>query len=572
MDLNLIKQIRMLGSSVSVLYAEDEANIREQVSRMLKQLFDTVDVAENGQDALEKYKNKKYDLVITDLKMPYMDGVELCENIMLINKEQSILLISAHKEPEELLRLIDIGVSGFLLKPIKIDAMHEKLYLLTKDIYSNKMMKHYYDDMKKQLSKTYVHTEDDINNLDAPTMLYNHKYFVDLTNDSEFERWAILININDFKLINNYYSFVHGNHLLHQIADILKKETLELGYEIFKVSNNEFVMLKKDVPLDCSVLSHDANNIINVLEKTKFNLIGMNDININVTLGIAKSKHKLLECLINTLDYAKEKGVKYAFFRDVPDGAKNLKNIIEIKNMLQESIANDLIVPFYQPIVTFNKKIKYEVLMRIKTLGTNDFIEPSVFLDIAKKYNYYNEISQMVIFKAIEDMLTHNRVFSINFSYPDMNNDYLMNKLEKLILENELGSRLIFEIVETEHLDSMLIVEKFIERFRFLGVKFAIDDFGSGYSNFSYIFSLRPDFVKIDGSLIVDMLSDEKMFMLINTIIDFAHKLNIEVIAEHVSSSELHDALTKLNVDAMQGYFIGHPSEYIETIGEINGR
>ena len=109
----------------------------------------------------------------------------------------------------------------------------------------------------------------------------------------------------------------------------------------------------------------------------------------------------------------------------------------------------------------------------------------------------------------------------------------------------------------------MDIVNSFIERFRVHGVKIAIDDFGSGYSNFAYIFTLQPDFIKIDGSLISQILDNEKIHVLVETIIEFAHKLNVEVIAEHVSSKELHDALLKLNIDAMQGYFIGHPNENI---------
>ena len=94
MDLNLIKQIRVFGSSINVLYVEDEENIRNQISKMLKQLFNSVEVASNGVEALEMYKDNSYDLVITDLKMPLMDGIELCESIISINRDQLIILIS----------------------------------------------------------------------------------------------------------------------------------------------------------------------------------------------------------------------------------------------------------------------------------------------------------------------------------------------------------------------------------------------------------------------------------------------------------------------------------------------
>ena len=563
MDLNLIKQIRVLGSSVSVLYVEDEKSIRDQISKMMKQLFDSVDIAINGFDALEMYKQNQYDLVITDLKMPQMDGVELCKKIIQINKEQQIILISAHKEIDELLKLINIGISGFLLKPIDMNIMLEKLYSTVKNIYANKMMKYHYEEMKKQLSGNTATSVDEFHNIDALTSLFNRQYFIECINN-DIEKYAILVNINYFKLINDYYSFAHGNHLLYQVANILKDEAQHCGYEVFRVSNDDFVLLKKEFPNDCEVIEEDAKNICKVLEKKRFNIIGVDDIHVGITLGIAKSQNRLLECLHQALNYAKKHGVKYAFYKDIPDNTKDVKNIIEVKKMLQNSIENSSIVPVFQPIIMKNNNIKYEVLMRIKnTDGENKLTAPGLFLDIAKRHSYYNEISQMLIFKAIDFMLENEGVFSLNFSYADMSNSDLMNRLEETILMHNIGERLIFEIVETEQLDNIDIVNAFINRFRVHGIKIAIDDFGSGYSNFAYVFTLNPDYIKIDGSLISQMLEDKKMHVLVETIIEFGHKLGVEVIAEHVSSQEIHDTLVKLNIDAMQGYFIGYPNECI---------
>jgi diguanylate cyclase (GGDEF)-like protein len=564
MDLNLIKQIRVFGSSINILYVEDEANIRDQISKMMKQLFNNVAVASNGAEALELYKINKYDLVITDLKMPIMDGVELCENIISINKDQLIVLISAHKEIDELLKLINIGVSGFLLKPIDVDILLQKLFSIVKNVYADKIMKYHYFEMEKQLLNSSTITEEEFQNKDALTSLYNHKYFMECLNSSSSTMYAILVNINDFKIINSHYSFAHGNHLLYQIANILKDEATRYGCDIFRVSSDEFIFLKKEPPLSCEEMKDEAKNICKVLEKRRFSIIGIDDINVNITLGIAKSQHRLLECLHQALNFAKKSGVKYAIYNDLPDNTESIKNIIEVKKMLQNSIENCLITPVYQPIIMRDKKFKYEVLMRIKNINdANRLIEPGLFLDIAKKHSYYNEISQMVIFQAIDMMLQNSEIFSLNFSYADMNNSDLLTKLEEIIVKNSLGERLIFEIVETEQLDSMEVVNAFINRFRIHGVKIAIDDFGSGYSNFAYIFTLRPDFIKIDGSLVSDILENEDMYLLVETIIEFAHKLGVEVIAEHVSSKELYDTLLKLNIDAMQGYFIGHPDESI---------
>ena len=109
----------------------------------------------------------------------------------------------------------------------------------------------------------------------------------------------------------------------------------------------------------------------------------------------------------------------------------------------------------------------------------------------------------------------------------------------------------------------MKVVNIFLKRFKTLGVLVAIDDFGSGYSNFAYIFNINPDFIKLDGSIVKDILTDEKMYFFVETMIKFAHKFNIKVIAEYVSSEELYKALVELDVDAMQGYYLGYPTEKI---------
>lgn len=564
MRLELIKQIRVFGSSINILYVEDEEDIRVEMTKTLEQLFNRVDTAANGLEALVLYEKYNYDLVITDLKMPFMDGIELCHSIIKNNKNQLILLTSAHKESDELLELINLGVAGFILKPINIDSFLRKLFHIVKNVYADKMMTFHYEEMKKQLCNNAAISEEDLPNVDALTSLYNHKYFIECISNSDSMRHAILININDFKLINSHYSFAHGNGLLFQVAAILKEAALKYGCDVFRISADEFVLLKKEPPLHCEEIKAEARDICNELEKKRFGVIGMNNIHINVTLAIAKSQYRLLECLHQALNFAKKNNLKFALYKDVPDSTKSVKNLMEVKKMLQESLENSLFIPVYQPIVARDKEIKYEVLMRIKNDNNeNKLIEPGVFLDVAKKHSYYKEISQIIIFKAIDTLTQNNETFCINFSYSDLNNSELMDELEEKIATHKLGERLIFEIVETDHIDDMKLIRAFMSRFRSHGVKFAIDDFGSGYSNFSYIFSLNPDFIKIDGSLITQILKNEKMYIFVETMIELAHKMGIEVVAEHVSSQELYDALTKLNIDAMQGYFLGFPNEII---------
>ena len=107
-------------------------------------------------------------------------------------------------------------------------------------------------------------------------------------------------------------------------------------------------------------------------------------------------------------------------------------------------------------------------------------------------------------------------------------------------------------------------VSKFIKRVKEYGVKIAIDDFGSGYANFSYIFSLNLDYIKLDGSIVQKVIQDEKMRVLIETVVKMAHSLDMEVIAEFVSSRQIFNFVKKLGVDYAQGYYVGRPEEEVK--------
>ena len=152
---------------------------------------------------------------------------------------------------------------------------------------------------------------------------------------------------------------------------------------------------------------------------------------------------------------------------------------------------------------------------------------------------------------------------TINLSFKDILNyefiDYLDNVLEKLKFEDR--TRLVFEILESENLSDYDFLEEFVLKYKKLGCKIAIDDFGSGYSNFIRIIRLKPDYLKIDGSLIKNIDKDNNSYEIVKSIIAFSKTLNIRTIAEYVHSEEIFNLLLELGVDEFQGYYFGKPDE-----------
>ena len=117
--------------------------------------------------------------------------------------------------------------------------------------------------------------------------------------------------------------------------------------------------------------------------------------------------------------------------------------------------------------------------------------------------------------------------------------------------------------LESEGIENFEQIDKFIRRMKSHGCKIAIDDFGTGYSNFEYLIRLDIDFIKIDGSIIKNIVYDKNMHLIVKTIVDFAKKMEYKIIGEYVASKEIHDAIIDLEIDYAQGYYIAQPQEDI---------
>jgi EAL domain-containing protein (putative c-di-GMP-specific phosphodiesterase class I) len=135
---------------------------------------------------------------------------------------------------------------------------------------------------------------------------------------------------------------------------------------------------------------------------------------------------------------------------------------------------------------------------------------------------------------------------------------------ERLIHLSEKQGHLkniVFEIVESEELSMDQGAQQFIERMKYHGAKIAIDDFGSGYSNFDHVLKLKADFIKIDGSLVRQLETDRVSRVLVENIITFSRRLGMKTIAEFVDKESLQKLVVELGIDFSQGYYIGKPAE-----------
>jgi EAL domain-containing protein (putative c-di-GMP-specific phosphodiesterase class I) len=151
-------------------------------------------------------------------------------------------------------------------------------------------------------------------------------------------------------------------------------------------------------------------------------------------------------------------------------------------------------------------------------------------------------------------------MFSINLSGRSIGSRTFHDFLRETLIAAKIDmSSLCFEITETAVVDNVERSVEFINSIKQLGVRFSLDDFGTGLSSFSYLKQFPVDYLKIDGEFVRDILEDDKSFVFVRSMTEVGHCLNMEVIAEFVESDTMFEKLREANVDYVQGYTVGKP-------------
>ncbi|PHO10501.1 hypothetical protein CPG37_03385 [Malaciobacter canalis] len=368
----------------------------------------------------------------------------------------------------------------------------------------------------------------------------------------------IVVSLDSFKTINSFYGVKVGDFIMNEVARLLVKSSKKTG-SVYRLHSDEFAILSND-----SVSINFCEDLIKTISKKVFKYNDI-DINIQATIGLAKdSKSRSLEKAILAVRTAKKEKRNIEVFNNELTLKDEYKNHIKLTSILKEALEKDQLTPFYQALEnTKTKKIdKYEALARI--IKDDEIITPDKFLEISKSSKQYPKITEAMIKKSFEYFKDKKDLsFSINLSMDDIKNEKTTSYLFEMIKKYNINERLTIELLESEELNHFEIINEFIKKLKKYNVQIAIDDFGSGYSNFAYIIKLDIDYLKIDSSLIENIHIDKQALKIVKSIISFAKELEIKLVAEKVHNKEIYNILTNLKVDYLQGYYIGKPQEII---------
>jgi diguanylate cyclase (GGDEF)-like protein len=374
----------------------------------------------------------------------------------------------------------------------------------------------------------------------------------------------VLLDIDNFHSINTTYGVQEGDIVLVKLADFLKDFAQKKGYKLYRIASNEFALLDYDAKLDMDDVHNDIQYLIDMITQHDIYIDAIQDhINIHVTIGFALSSGLILEQASAALKYAKKNFLKFSAYSNLTNDTVTPAHYAYWNKEIQKAINRDNIIPFFQPIYNLAGHIvKHEVLMRLVLEGADKklFISPDEFLNISIQTKWYADLSRTIIFNALDILKNSNHKFSINLAYQDLQNKELIRDIYSFLETNpHVAKRVTFEILESELIKDTTILVAFLKKIKHYGVEIAIDDFGSGFSNFEMILLIEPEFIKIDGSLIKNVDVDAKALTLVEAIVMFSHKMGIKVVAEYVHSKEVYDILKTIDVDLFQGFYLSEP-------------
>lgn len=575
---------------MTVLIVDDvESNVKLHKAILKQGGFTNVVTASSGEEALECITQCEtddkggIDLVLLDIRMPGLDGYEVCHAIKSNPEwaEIPVIMITAETQwkDETAQKGFGVGATDIIYKPVRSTELLPRVIsgLSLKMERDLRIQKEH--ELENELSERrviearlqYLVSHDELTGLFNRRRLEQMLELAIMYSRLNGRKSALLyLDLDKFKVINDIEGHTMGDELLISVSNFLRKYTRDDDL-VTRIGSDEFAILIENVTDDeCLKI---ADSLRNKMVNHKCEAANKT-FHISMSIGIAMispefklSTSGILARADQACYMAKQLGrnVVHVYNNEDKD-VVNLKQDAHWVPLIRQALATDGFRLVYQPIVNIHdaEVNHYEVLVRM--LGENDeLLPPGEFIAVAERTGLIHEIDRWVTKKSINTLNklpdTHkNMSFSINLSGHAFEDNSLHTMIKSELERTRVDpARITFEITETSAIANFNRTRDMVEQLHDLGCRFALDDFGAGFSSYNYLKHFPVDDIKIDGTFITNLVNDEIDQVLVKSMIEIAHTLNKKTIAEFVESKEISDMLKDYGIDYLQGYYIGKP-------------
>lgn len=424
-------------------------------------------------------------------------------------------------------------------------------------------------DMSKKMEFQATH--------DALTELINRREFeqrlkhaIQSANNDGHQHALCYMDLDQFKIVNDTCGHIAGDQLLRELSKLMP-HTIRASDCLARLGGDEFGVLMFDCPV------HQAKRIAESLRSTIKNFTFKWDkkiFDVGVSIGLVPihensgSLQEIMSRADSACYIAKDLGRnRIHVYTDDDQAIAERQGEMMWLTEIQSALKEERFKLFIQPIMPVKNNtglMHYEILLRMEDKDGKT-IPPMSFLPAADRYDMMPKIDRWVIetsLTKISHEIKHkkNSFYNINLSGQTLHDKsivgFIQNKIKQLNIPPEI---ICFEITETAVISNFSTAIELINILKDFGCKFALDDFGSGLSSFSYLKKLPVDYLKIDGEFVQDILFDQMDKAIVTSICNIAHEMGIKTVAEYVESTGILALCTEIGVDYVQGYAIEKP-------------
>lgn len=405
---------------------------------------------------------------------------------------------------------------------------------------------------------------------DSLTSIHNRRYFdlrLQQLAQEEGPHVVLYLDLDYFKLINDSLGHHHGDIALQQVSSLLAN-CLQPQHCLCRVGGDEFAILLPKTDLNQG--EQLAGQLLSALNQHPWQLANRTfelgcSIGLSLIDGQSREASDYWVQADRALYVAKSRGRNQIHIYDPLDTeSEELRSDHEWLRCIRRAIEFNQLELFLQPALnlTTGQVEYYEALCRLRA-EDGRLLTPDHFIPSLERCGEAPRLDVWVIreaFRMLQDMPGLNRI-GINLSGQSLSQPQILADIEQLLMQTGIDpDRLVIELTESASLKNRQQTEQMIDDLHRLGCHFAVDDFGAGFSTFSYLKDLPSDYIKLDGSFIRNLDRDPVDQALARAIIEVARVLGKKTIAEFVQNQATLELLQTMGVDCVQGYHILHPS------------
>ena len=553
----------MESNGITILCAEDEPDLREDIVGELKDAGYSVIEAVNGEDALMAITTLAPDIVLCDINMPRMTGLQVLEQVRASDSEVAdvpFIFLTAYGEKSDLIKGKKLGADDYLVKPIDFDVL---LTTVSSRLESVVRAKRRAVSRAQQLERDL---SEYLASGSTSTSLPGAEQLRQVLQQINFpDSMLVLASIDAYHRFTPQFGSQSARMLLEQYLRTLGASSGDMPAQLYQLESDVFALLVEGNH-DWDRIAGNASALVDTtLEVTGIRLPVTSTIAIaEYHTGDARQPLNMLEDALLALRFSRRDG-GHSVVR-VNDPVRDHLRIMQfIEDNIGKAIANDELFLAFQPKISMADRsvVGAEALIRWQS-PERGLISPGLFIPIIEKTGFVDRVSDWVLNHAaksarqLQEMDLATKI-AVNASGAELHSNFVSRVEQALGAHQVAPSGLEVEITETSVILDMDFAAEVTRQLRGKGVSVVVDDFGTGYSSLSYLRTFPLDGVKIDQSFVRGITTNAIDRQIVESVIGLARAIGLATVAEGVETQEQFDMLRGMGCDIAQGYLIAKP-------------